>query len=80
MESLIRVFHRYAAGDGDAATLTQKELKKLMETELSTFLSVRQRVVSTLIIIIHFALGITRRPRLSDLFIFSPHSARKTLT
>ena len=42
MESLISVFHRYAAGDGDKATLTKKELKQLLEKEFSTFLSVRK--------------------------------------
>ncbi|CAL8290647.1 unnamed protein product [Merluccius merluccius] len=39
MESLIKVFHHYAAGDGDMATLTKKEFKQLMETELSSFLA-----------------------------------------
>ncbi|KAJ3597319.1 hypothetical protein NHX12_000847 [Muraenolepis orangiensis] len=42
METLIVVFHRYAAGDGDKATLTQKEFKKLMETELSGFLAAQK--------------------------------------
>ncbi|CAL8256310.1 unnamed protein product [Boreogadus saida] len=42
MESLITVFHRYAAGDGDKATLTKKELKQLLEKEFSTFLSAQK--------------------------------------
>lgn len=41
MESLIVIFHRYADEDGDGKTLTKKELKKLMETELPAFLKVR---------------------------------------
>merc|ERR1711962_1315927 len=38
MESLIVIFHRYADEDGDGKTLTKKELKKLVEKELPTFL------------------------------------------
>ncbi|XP_070768084.1 protein S100-A10b [Enoplosus armatus] len=38
MESLIKTFHRYADEDGDGKTLSKKELKKLVETELPTFL------------------------------------------
>ncbi|KAM4600511.1 protein S100-A10b isoform 1-T2 [Polymixia lowei] len=38
MESLIMVFHRYADRDGDGQTLTNKELKQLMEAELASFL------------------------------------------
>ncbi|XP_067093778.1 protein S100-A10b [Osmerus mordax] len=38
MESLIKVFHCYADKDGDSNTLNKKELKQLMETELSSFL------------------------------------------
>ncbi|XP_029308489.1 protein S100-A1-like [Cottoperca gobio] len=38
MESLITIFHRYADEDGDGSTLSKKELKKLMENELPTFL------------------------------------------
>ncbi|XP_023117489.1 protein S100-A10b [Amphiprion ocellaris] len=38
MESLIVTFHRYAKDDGDKRTLTKKELKKLLETELPNFL------------------------------------------
>ncbi|XP_056143019.1 protein S100-A10b [Lampris incognitus] len=40
MESLIKVFHRYADSDGDGKTLSRKELRKLMETELPNFLKV----------------------------------------
>lgn len=39
MESLIKVFHRYATNVGkDRAALTRRQLKDLMENELSTFL------------------------------------------
>ncbi|XP_045901165.1 protein S100-A10b [Micropterus dolomieu] len=38
METLIKIFHRYADEDGDGKTLSKKELKKLVETELPTFL------------------------------------------
>ncbi|KAM8870231.1 protein S100-A10b [Spinachia spinachia] len=38
MESLITIFHRYADEDGDKKSLSKKELKKLIETELPTFL------------------------------------------
>ncbi|XP_030002382.1 protein S100-A1-like [Sphaeramia orbicularis] len=37
MESLITVFHRYASKDGKG-TLNRRELRELMENELSTFL------------------------------------------
>ncbi|XP_071062159.1 uncharacterized protein [Pseudochaenichthys georgianus] len=42
MESLIKVFHRYSIEDGDAKTLSKKELKKLLENELPTFLKTQQ--------------------------------------
>ncbi|XP_071369020.1 protein S100-A10b [Centroberyx affinis] len=42
MESMIMVFHRYADEDGDGRTLTNKELRKLMETELSSFLKTQK--------------------------------------
>ncbi|XP_069041624.1 uncharacterized protein [Lepisosteus oculatus] len=38
METLITVFHRYADKDGDSNTLSKRELKELMEKELSSFL------------------------------------------
>ncbi|XP_061753415.1 protein S100-A1-like [Nerophis ophidion] len=37
MESLITVFHRYASRDGKG-TLNRRELRELMENELSNFL------------------------------------------
>lgn len=40
MESLIVIFHRYASESGDGNTLTKKELKKLIEGELPSFLKV----------------------------------------
>lgn len=41
MESLIVIFHRYASENSDGKTLSKKELKKLIEEELPTFLKVR---------------------------------------
>ncbi|XP_038581697.1 protein S100-A10a [Micropterus salmoides] len=38
MESLITVFHRYASRDGKSSTLSRRELRELMENELSNFL------------------------------------------
>ncbi|KAM7373345.1 hypothetical protein PAMP_008204 [Pampus punctatissimus] len=38
MESLIKVFHRYASKDGKTGTLDRRELRELMENELSNFL------------------------------------------
>lgn len=40
MESLIKVFHRYASKDGRNGTLSRRELRELMENELSNFLKV----------------------------------------
>lgn len=42
MESLIKVFHRYASKDGKTGTLNRRELRELMENELSNFLKVRR--------------------------------------
>jgi len=41
MESLIMVFHRYAGKEGRSGTLTRRELRLLMENELSGFLKVK---------------------------------------
>ncbi|XP_051577152.1 protein S100-A1-like [Myxocyprinus asiaticus] len=38
METMIVVFHRYAGREGISTTLSRRELKQLMETELSSFL------------------------------------------
>ncbi|KAF7708192.1 protein S100-A10b [Silurus meridionalis] len=38
METLITVFHRYAGKDGNTVTLSRRELRQLMESELSSFL------------------------------------------
>ncbi|KAI7799051.1 protein S100-A10a [Triplophysa rosa] len=38
MESLIMVFHRYAGKEGSPGTLSRRELRTLMESELSGFL------------------------------------------
>lgn len=42
MESLIKVFHNYASRDGRSGTLSRRELRELMENELSNFLRVRK--------------------------------------
>ncbi|KAK9961256.1 hypothetical protein ABG768_009052 [Culter alburnus] len=42
METLIMVFHRYADTEGSKASLNRKELKQLMETELSSFLKTQK--------------------------------------
>lgn len=42
METLITVFHRYAGKEGNSTTLSRKELRQLMEAELSSFLKVLQ--------------------------------------
>lgn len=41
MESLIMVFHRYAGKEGKSGSLTRRELRTLMENELSGFLKVK---------------------------------------
>ncbi|XP_074542977.1 protein S100-A10a [Halichoeres trimaculatus] len=38
MESLIKVFHKYASKEGRSGTLSRRELRELMENELSNFL------------------------------------------
>lgn len=43
MESLIKVFHRYASKEGRSGTLSRRELRELMENELSNFLRVEER-------------------------------------
>ncbi|XP_051926222.1 protein S100-A10a [Hippocampus zosterae] len=42
MESLILVFHRYASRNGKYGTLSRRELRELMENELSNFLRSQQ--------------------------------------
>uniref|UniRef100_A0A3B4Y4G5 Protein S100 n=1 Tax=Seriola lalandi dorsalis TaxID=1841481 RepID=A0A3B4Y4G5_SERLL len=42
MEALILIFHRYADEDGDGRTLSKKELKKLVQTELPSFLKAQK--------------------------------------
>uniref|UniRef100_A0A3B4TPT2 EF-hand domain-containing protein n=2 Tax=Seriola dumerili TaxID=41447 RepID=A0A3B4TPT2_SERDU len=42
MESLIVIFHHYAGEDSDGKTLSKKELKKLVQTELPSFLKAQQ--------------------------------------
>lgn len=48
MESLITVFHRYASREGRNGTLSRRELRELMENELSNFLKVRRSPARTL--------------------------------
>lgn len=40
METLINVFHAHSAKEGDKYKLSKKELKDLLQTELSGFLDV----------------------------------------
>ncbi|XP_054477931.1 protein S100-A1-like [Anoplopoma fimbria] len=42
MESLIKIFHCYADEDKDKTTLSKKELTKLIEKELPTFLKTQK--------------------------------------
>uniref|UniRef100_A0A671W834 Protein S100-A1-like n=2 Tax=Sparus aurata TaxID=8175 RepID=A0A671W834_SPAAU len=42
MEKLILLFHKYADEDGDKKHLSKKEFKKLVETELPTFLKTQK--------------------------------------
>ena len=41
METLIVVFHRYAGKEGNSNTLSRRELRQLMESELASFLKVQ---------------------------------------
>lgn len=41
METLIKVFHRYATKDGNGKSLNKKGLRTLLENEVPTFLKVR---------------------------------------
>lgn len=47
MESLITVFHRYASREGRNGTLSRRELRELMENELTNFLKVGQAQTQT---------------------------------
>ncbi|XP_068613842.1 protein S100-A11-like [Brachionichthys hirsutus] len=42
MESLIFIFHRYAGQDDDGRKLSKKELKKLIEEELPSFIKAQK--------------------------------------
>ncbi|XP_076826250.1 protein S100-A10b [Brachyhypopomus gauderio] len=42
METLILVFHRYAGKEGSSTSLSRRELRQLMETELNSFLKVQK--------------------------------------
>ncbi|KAI1901514.1 hypothetical protein AGOR_G00035210 [Albula goreensis] len=46
MESLITVFHRYASMEGNSNSLSRRELKDLMENELSGFLKAQKDTVA----------------------------------
>uniref|UniRef100_A0A8C5YBI0 S100 calcium binding protein A1 n=1 Tax=Microcebus murinus TaxID=30608 RepID=A0A8C5YBI0_MICMU len=41
METLINVFHTHSGKEGDKYKLSKKELKELLQTELSGFLDVK---------------------------------------
>lgn len=62
MESLIVVFHRYASREGRHGTLNRRELRELMENELSNFLRVCCQCIA------HFVV-------LSPLFIVGGYAA-----
>ncbi|XP_028985322.1 protein S100-A10b [Betta splendens] len=42
MKSLIDIFHRYADSDSDGTSLTKKELKKLCDKELPSFMKAQK--------------------------------------
>ncbi|XP_028326340.1 protein S100-A10b [Gouania willdenowi] len=42
MQNMIEVFHSYVEKDGDGKTLSKKQLKKLLETELPEFLKAQK--------------------------------------
>lgn len=42
MQDLMLIFHNYSGEDGDKATLSKKEMKKLIEKELPTFLAAQK--------------------------------------
>uniref|UniRef100_A0A2K5EW43 S100 calcium binding protein A1 n=1 Tax=Aotus nancymaae TaxID=37293 RepID=A0A2K5EW43_AOTNA len=42
METLINVFHAHSGKEGDKYKLSKKELKELLQTELSGFLDVKE--------------------------------------
>lgn len=42
MDTLIKVFHHYSAKEGDKYKLNKGELKQLLTSELTDFLSVRK--------------------------------------
>ncbi|CAN9513606.1 unnamed protein product [Ophioblennius macclurei] len=42
MENIIELFHAYAEKDGDGKTLSKKDLKKLLEAELPSFLKAQK--------------------------------------
>lgn len=42
MDTLIKVFHHYSGKEGDKYKLNKGELKELLTSELTDFLSVRQ--------------------------------------
>lgn len=72
MESLIMVFHRYAGKEGKSGTLTRRELRILMENELSGFLKVRNlchSLTNTIILVSSLSVSKKRKSRLNLSFI-----------
>lgn len=65
MESLIKVFHRYASKDNKDTTLSRRELRELMEHELPNFLKVRR--------VQHMKHTITAPPTLNPVVHLSCH-------
>lgn len=73
MESLIKVFHRYASREGRNGTLSRRELRELMENELSNFLRVRS--VSPIVVSVTVSYVMVGAP----LTLFLSNSRRRTL-
>lgn len=78
MESLIKVFHRYASREGKTGTLNRRELRELMENELSNFLKVRGDLDQHAHCIITVSRIILPNPKLSSRCPFLWHSPRRT--
>lgn len=55
MESMITVFHKYAAKEGNGNTLSRRELRDLMENELSGFLKVAISTTISTMSVYHMA-------------------------
>ena len=78
MESLIKVFHRYASKEGKTGTLNRRELRELMENELSNFLKVSWDLGKHAKCIITVSRITLLNPKLSSRCPFLWHSPRRT--